>query len=188
MRGIRAALSTRAVSDTSRPGAIAPPRYSPAAETASKLMPVPKVNDHAGAAHPVIGRHRVDEAIGTDLQRVVDPDRHPGLDPGGDQQALGFEVALDQLLVLGAERRHHRGDADRVEVGEAHAAQPQQAADPLGELVAGGAGTCLEAPVLGQPLGVEGAEVGLGVADVDCKEHAGDYARRMPRQWTHGST
>ena len=42
MRVIRAARSIRAVSEISSPGPIAPPRYSPSAETASMLIPVPK--------------------------------------------------------------------------------------------------------------------------------------------------
>ena len=56
-------------------------------------------------------------------------------------------------------------------------AEREQAADPLGQLVAGRAGAGLEAPVLDQALAVEGAEVGLGVADVDREQHAGDYRR-----------
>ena len=47
--------------------------------------------------------------------------------------------------------------------------------DPLGQLVAGRPGAGLEAPVLDQALAVEGAEVGLGVADVDREEHGRDY-------------
>ena len=82
------------------------------------LIPVPKSTTTQALAEALVGGDRVDEAVGPDLQRVLDPDRHPGLDPGPDRQALGLEVALDQLLVLGAERRHHRGDADRIEVGE----------------------------------------------------------------------
>ena len=47
--------------------------------------------------------------------------------------------------------------------------------DPLGQLVAGRPRPGLEAPVLDQALAVEGAEVGLGVADVDREQHGGDY-------------
>ena len=188
MRGIRAARSTRALSEISRPGAIAPPRYSPVGGDRVEVDAGAEVDDDAGTTDPVVGGDRVDEAVGADLERVVDPDRHPGLHPGPDRQALGLQVALGQLLVLGPERRHHRGDADRVEVAEAHPAEREEAGDPLGQLVAGRPRAGLEAPVLGEALAVEGAEVGLGVADVDREEHEGDYARRMPLQWTHGST
>ena len=85
------------------------------------------------------------------------------------------QVALGQLLVLGAERRHDRGRADGVDFAEGHAAEAEHAADPLGELVAGRSGAGLEAPVLGESVAVEGAEVGLGVADVDREQHGGDY-------------
>ena len=89
MRGIRAARSISAVSEISRPGPIAPPRYSPSAETASKLIPVPKSTTTQALAEAVVGGDRVDQAVGADLERVVDPDRHPGLHAGPDQQALG---------------------------------------------------------------------------------------------------
>ena len=91
--------------------------------------------------------------------------------PGPTVRQLGVEVALGQLLVLGAERRHDRGDADGVDVVEADPAEREQAGDPLGQLVAGRPGAGLEAPVLDQALAVEGAEVGLGVADVDREQH-----------------
>ena len=84
-----------------------------------EVDPGAEVDDDAGAADPVVGGDRVDEPVGADFERVVDPDRHPGLDPGPDRQAARRrQVALGQLLVLGAERRHHRGDADRVDVAE----------------------------------------------------------------------
>ena len=38
-------------------------------------------------AEALVGGDRVDQAVGADLERVVDPDRHPGLDPGPDRQA-----------------------------------------------------------------------------------------------------
>ena len=135
------------------------------------LMPVPKSTDDAGLAEALVGGDRVDEAVGADLERVVDPDRHPGLHPGADRQALGLEVALGQLLELAAERRHDRGDADGVDVVEGHPAEREEAGDPLGQLVAGRARAGLEAPVLDQALALEGAEVGLGVADVDREQH-----------------
>ena len=35
--------------------------------------------------------------------------------------------------------------------------------------------------MLGEALAVEGAEVGLGVADVDREEHSADYRRELAR-------
>ena len=144
--------------------------------------PGAEVDDHAGLAEALVGGDRVDQAVGADLERVVDPDRHPGLHARADRQALGLEVALGHLLELGAERRHHRGDADGVDVGEGHPAEREEAGDPLGELVAGRAGAGLEAPVLDQLLAFEGAEVGLGVADVDGEQSD------IPLEWPARST
>ena len=58
-----------------------------------------------------------------------------------------------------------------LEVGEADAAEREHAGDPLGQLVAGRSGAGLKAPVLDQALAIEGAEVGLGIANVDREQH-----------------
>ena len=171
IRGIRAPRSVSAVSETSTPGAIAPPRYSPSSETQSKLMPVPKSTTTQAAADAVEGGDRVDEAVRADLVGVVDPNRHARLDPGPDLQEARVEVALRHPLVLGAERRHHRGDRDRVDPAALDPAQGEQAGDALGDLIAGRAGDGSKAPVLDQLGAVEGAEVRLGVADVDSEKH-----------------
>ena len=51
-----------------------------------EVDPGAEVDDDAGAAEALVGGDRVDEAVGADLERVVDPDRHPGLDPGADDR------------------------------------------------------------------------------------------------------
>ena len=121
IRGIRAARSTSAVSEISRPGRDRAPEVLARGGDGVEVDPGAEVDDDAGAADLLVGGDGVDQAVGADLERVVDPDRHPGLDPGRDQQAVGVEVALGQLLVLAAERRHDRGDADRVDLVEARA-------------------------------------------------------------------
>jgi len=72
---------------------------------------------------------------------------------------------------LTPERRHHRRDAESVHGAERHLAEREEAGDPLGQLVAGRPRASLKSPVLDQALAVEGAKVGLGVADVDREEH-----------------
>ena len=52
-----------------------------------------EVDHDARSADPVVGGDRVHQPVGPDLVRVVDPDRHPRLHPGADQQAWGVEVA-----------------------------------------------------------------------------------------------
>jgi hypothetical protein len=44
----------------------------------------------------------------------------------------------------------------------------------------------LEAPVLGEAFAVEGAQVGLRIADVDREEHGGDYRERRLAGWPIG--
>ena len=46
-----------------------------------------EVDDGAGVAEAVVGGDGVDEAVGAELERVVEPDRHPGLDARADDQA-----------------------------------------------------------------------------------------------------
>ena len=151
IRVIRAARSIRALSEISRPGPIAPPRYSPSAETASKLMPVPKSTDDAGLAEALVGGDRVDEAVGADLERVVDPDRHPGLHPGADRQALGVagsaRSSCSYWLPSGGTTEETQTASTSP---KAIPREREEAGDPLGQLVAGRPGAGLEAPVLDQ--------------------------------------
>ena len=54
-----------------------------------EVDPGAEVDHDAGAAEPLVGGDRVDEPVGADLVRVVDPDRHPGLHPGADAAGSG---------------------------------------------------------------------------------------------------
>ena len=92
-----------------------------------EVDPGAEVDDHAGVAEAVVGGDGVDEPVGADLVGVVDPDRHPGLHPGADRQAGRVEVARRHRLVLAAERRHDRRDADRVDLAALDPAQREQA-------------------------------------------------------------
>ena len=87
------ARSASASIEISMPGAITPPRYSPSAETASKVIAGAEVDDDAGVAEPVVGGDGVDQPVGADLVRVVDQDRHAGLAPRADDQAGRAQVA-----------------------------------------------------------------------------------------------
>ena len=182
IREIRAARSIRAVSEGARPGPDRAAQVLAVGGDDVDVDPGAEVDRYAGRPEALVGGDRVDEAVGPDLERVLDPDRHPGLHAGADRQALGFEIALGELLELTAERRHDRGDADGVDIAEGHPAEREEAGDPLGQLVAGRARAGLEAPVLDQVLALEGAQVGLRVSDVDGEQHrriiaAGDWPR-----------
>src|SRR5206468_12084008 len=45
-----------------------------------------EVDDDAGPARALVGRHRVDDAVGADLPRIVVEERHAGLDARADEE------------------------------------------------------------------------------------------------------
>ena len=131
-----------------------------------------EVDDDAGLAEALVGGDRVDEAVGADLERVVDPDRHPGLHPGADRQARRPRGSARRAARTGCRaaarprrrrpRRRRRSDIPQSEKRPAIRSR---------QLVPGRSRAGLEAPVLDQVLALEGAEVGLRVADVDGEQH-----------------
>ena len=165
------------------PGAMAPPRYSPASETASKVVAVPKSTTMHGPAVAAVGRDGVDDAVGAQLVRVVDRERDAGAHAGADDERLAVEVLDRQRAVGGRQRRHHRRDDHRVELAEAAAAQPQDLVVVGGELVGRGAALGGDAPLVEQLLAVVDARLGLGVPDVDREQHHRSLgvARLRPR-------
>ena len=62
-------------------GVMAPPRYSPASEMASKVVAVPRSTTMHGPAEQVVGTDGIGDAVGSDLLGVVVEDGHPALDP-----------------------------------------------------------------------------------------------------------
>src|SRR3954467_3362818 len=101
MRGSLAVREVRASMEISTPGPITPPRYSPAPETTSKFVEVPKSTatqappTFAGAAPASAlggGGAGVGEPVCAELVRVVHEDRHPRLHAGTDEQACPAHV------------------------------------------------------------------------------------------------
>ena len=92
----------------------------------------------------------------------------------------GMPIRIENPLEVGADRLVNAiagyarfGEACVVvDFGERHLAEREEPVDALGQLIAGGTRAGLEAPVLDQLLAGEGAEMGLGVADVDREQHA----------------
>jgi len=119
----------------------------------------------------VVGGDRVDQAVGAQLARVVDADGHAGPQAGPDEDRVVAEVAVAHALVLGLELRDDGGDDRRVEVVEGQAAQVEQVREGGPELVRGRRAHGGKAPVLDEVLAAEGAEMRLGIADVDDEEH-----------------
>ena len=100
-----AAWWNRASSDIARPGAIAPPRYSPSTEIASNVVAVPDVDDDAGTAVEVVCAHGVRDPVGTDLFRVVVEDRHPRAQTRLEDDARDVEPSLGHLAQRGLHER-----------------------------------------------------------------------------------
>ena len=92
------------------PGTMMPPRYSPLAETTSKVVAVPKSTTMVGPAVALEGGHGVGDAVGADLLGVVVVDRHPGAHPGFDDDRLHLEPPVAHLPQRrpqpGHDRRH----------------------------------------------------------------------------------
>ena len=102
----------------------------------------------------------------------------PVFRPGSDDEALLAEVALGHLDVLGHDLRNGRADDHVVDVAEAEAAQREQVGVGRRQLVGGRVAVGGEPPVLEQLSVLEGAEVRLGVADVDREQHVADQTNR----------
>ena len=139
---------------------------------------MPKSTTTQARPNAVVGRDGVDEPVGADLVRIVDPDRHPGPDRGPDDEHLVTEVAARHRRPLLGELRHRRGDDRAVDVGEPHSPQAEQVRQRGAELVPGRLAHGGKPPVLGDDVlavAVD-AEVRLGVADVDDEEHGANYS------------
>ena len=149
---------------------------------------MPKSTTTQRVADPIVGGDRVDEPVGADLARVVDPDRHPGADRRADDQHLVAEVALGHRGPLLGELRHGRGDDRAVDVGERQPAQRRAGSTaPRRARRRSTRARWRTASARRARLAVgEHAEVRLGVADVDDEQHRGrDY--RHPAQRRRGS-
>ena len=135
---------------------------------------MPKSTTTQVSLDALVGGDRVDEPVGADLARVVDPDRHPGPDRRPDDEHLVAEVALGHLGPLLGELRHRRGDDRARRCRRTQPAQREQVRERRAELVAGSTrARSQSASARSTPVasGREDAEVRLGVADVDDEQH-----------------
>ena len=154
-----------------------------------EVDPGAEVDHHAAAADPVVGGDRVDEPVGADLVRVVDPDRHPGLGARGDEQAGRVEVALARAprtrSPAAARPRQTTSastSANSISFSFSSPAIRSAISSP------GRARDGAKAPVLDQLVAAKGAEMGLGVADVDREEHRAIMAADRIRKSRRSST
>ncbi len=168
------------------PGAITPPTYSPRAETASKVVAVPKSTTIAGppyssTAATALMIRSAPTSLGLSV-RIGTPRLHARLDQNGGDVAVVPPGDLAQLVQHG---RHGRADRDAVDaVAQLLAEQRVHAHEALEQhrqLVGRAARVRGDAPVLDDVLAVEQAEDGVRVADVDREQHGRYSASRRSR-------
>ena len=90
---------------------MAPPTYAPSRAMQSKVVAVPKSTTIARVPWKRAAR-RVDQAVGPDLVRVLDPDRQRHVPGGRDYQRQVLASGTDAPRP-GRQRGHHGGERDR---------------------------------------------------------------------------
>ena len=149
-RGSLEALRKRASIEMEMPGAMAPPRYSPRGETASKVVAVPKSTTMSPRFEPCEGGHRVHHPVGADLARVVVEDGEARLHSGSDEERLHAEVALGHLLEREGQRGHHAGDGDGPHPGRVEPDRGEELPDQDAPLVVGAALRRFDPPLVAE--------------------------------------
>ena len=136
----------------------------------------PEVDDDRRRAVDPPSREGVDQTVGSDLLRPVDPhgQRHRA---GGGQEERPFAAGRDGLG-RGGQARDDRGGDHRGHVGERGVIEAQQRVEQGLELVGAGARVRCRAAGHDERAGLEQAERHVGVADVDGQEHGRDDTRR----------
>ena len=112
IRGSLAVRAASASSPSSSPGAIAPPTNAPSARDRVEGRGRPEVDDHRRRSVQPRGGERVDEPVGADLARPVDPDRRSGRCPARPRAAAAPAARRAASSALG-QRRDDRGAGDR---------------------------------------------------------------------------
>ena len=131
-----------------------------------------EVHDDAGALDAVICRDGVDEPVRPDLARVVVAQRHPGLDPGADDQRArgpGSGAPSPPTRAPAAapcwRRSSSSGRRGRRRAARGGCAAPRPISSAVELRTVAKRQCSIERVVVERP------EVGLGVADVDGEQH-----------------
>ena len=138
-----------------------------------------EVHDDARAAEALVRGDRVDQAVGAELARVLDPDRHAGLHAGAHHEHLVAEVVLGHVRPRRAQRRDHGGHDRRRDLVEAEAAQAEQVLQRGAELVGGRLAHGREAPVLDELVAAVGARGGSAC----CRRRRRAACGRLSTTW-----
>ena len=177
-RGSRAARWNSASAEMFTPGQMTPPRYSPRAVIASKVVAVPKsttISARRPAGRPAVALvrgHAVDDAVGADLGGRVVEHRHAGVVDAVDDQRLAAEVALRHFRRSAASASARPTPSRRRPPGRS-SSWPcwNNWTQPHAHLVRRPLAQRGQPPAVKQAVAVEHADDDVGVADVECEEH-----------------
>jgi hypothetical protein len=131
----------------------------------------PEVDDDDPALGLVVARDGVGDAVGADLARVLDEDRHAGPDPGPHDERLAPEGSPHELQHRLGERGDDARDDGRLDGVGGHAVHREKRSKLHGVLVGRAPARALDAELVRKALSFEETEDDVGVADVDRKEH-----------------
>ena len=119
------------------PGAIAPPRYSPAAEMAQKVVAVPKSTTTQGPPSISSAATALTMRSRPYLVRIVGKHRQPGLQARSDNHRLRPQTGFRKLLIWAYQRRHYRGNNSLPHINQFITLERQQEEKKSGQLVGG---------------------------------------------------
>ena len=142
----------------------------------------PEVDDDQALRPFVVRRDGVHDAVRAHLARVVVENGHARLRSRADEERLLVEEALAHLLEGKLHRRHDAGDDHVVYLLELDAGEIEQRAQLQAVLVARAILLRLEPEGVAQlrlRRDFEEPQHRVGVAHVDCQEHASEYRQRQ---------
>jgi len=169
----RAARAVSASAAVAMPGAMAPPRNSPRAETHSNVVAVPRSTMMSGA--PYSSRPATILTI-----RVVHPHRNRHVDPGLHHDRSHPEGVPYRLLESALHCRHRRRDGHGGDDGGSQADPGQEGLEQGAVLVGGLLASAGDAPGANETGTVVEPELRVGVPDVDGQQHRRRPQARVP--------
>ena len=137
-----------------------------------------EVDGDAGPARARQRGHRVDDAVGPDLARVVHQDRDAAAHPRADQERVDRERLLAHPGPLRRQHGHGRGHDQRGHLGGVEVAQREQPVELHREVVGRAQRARGDAPRVGELLALPESQMRLRVADVDREQHLAEPAAR----------
>ena len=176
-RGSLAVRAASASSPSSRPGRDRAADVRAVGRDAVERRRGPEVDDDRRRPVQPGGGQRVDQPVGPDLARPVDPDRDAARSRRWPTRSGRSRRAAIASTAAG-QRRHDRGERDRVEVGQARcrrAGAGRRAASSTSSAVA--RGSVAARRVREQRAGPEQADRDVRVADVEREQHGEDDTR-----------